>query len=391
MGFVTAYESAKGRRYRARYAKPDGTATEKRGFLTKREADLFLASVTVAKAVGNYIDPALSKVRIGDLAAAWLESKQPPMLRPASFQPLVTSWNAHVAPVWGGRELSSIRKSEVQAWVSAMATRRSRSVVMRALGVLAGIIDVAVDDNRIATNPARNLRTLPKRGVSKPRVYLSHEQVSTLAANAAHPTLILVLAYTGLRWGEATALRVRHVIPERRRFSVEENAVLVRWEIHVGAPKTHERRSVPYPERLAPLIHAACGGKGPDGLLFGNGVTHMKHESGERSWFATAVRRAREEDPSIPRLTPHDLRHTAASLAISAGANVKAVQRMLGHASAAMTLDTYADLFDEDLDGVAERMNDAMSDIPTSVGLASRRRGRGWSEPRSADKHQIID
>jgi integrase len=55
----------------------------------------------------------------------------------------------------------------------------------------------------------------------------------------------------------------------------------------------------------------------------------------------------------VPRLTPHDLRHTAASLAISAGANVKAVQRMLGHASAAMTLDTYADLFDEDLDAVA--------------------------------------
>ena len=59
----------------------------------------------------------------------------------------------------------------------------------------------------------------------------------------------------------------------------------------------------------------------------------------------------------IERLTPHDLRHTAASLAISSGANVKAVQRMLGHKSAAMTLDTYADLFDDDLADVAERMN----------------------------------
>ena len=44
---------------------------------------------------------------------------------------------------------------------------------------------------------------------------------------------------------------------------------------------------------------------------------------------------------------------TAASLAVSAQANVKAVQRMLGHAKASMTLDTYTDLFDEDLDGVA--------------------------------------
>jgi integrase len=58
-----------------------------------------------------------------------------------------------------------------------------------------------------------------------------------------------------------------------------------------------------------------------------------------------------------PGLTIHDLRHTAASLAISAGANVKAVQRMLGHASAAMTLDTYAGLFPDDLDDVADRLD----------------------------------
>ena len=51
------------------------------------------------------------------------------------------------------------------------------------------------------------------------------------------------------------------------------------------------------------------------------------------------------------------MRHTAASLAVSAGANVKAVQRMLGHASAALTLDRYADLFDDDLDAVADRLD----------------------------------
>ena len=58
-------------------------------------------------------------------------------------------------------------------------------------------------------------------------------------------------------------------------------------------------------------------------------------------------------------LTPHELRHTAASLAVSAGANIKAVQRMLGHASAAMTLDVYAGLFGDDLDSVADRLDAA--------------------------------
>jgi integrase len=69
-------------------------------------------------------------------------------------------------------------------------------------------------------------------------------------------------------------------------------------------------------------------------------------------------------DPAVHRaglapLTPHDLRDTAASLAVASGATVKAVQRMLGRASAAMTLDVYAGLFDDELGDVADRMSEA--------------------------------
>jgi hypothetical protein len=86
----------------------------------------------------------------------------------------------------------------------------------------------------------------------------------------------------------------------------------------------------------------------------------------ESGWFTKAVhavqattnaQRARELattgaviTPEFPTITPHDLRHTAASLAVSAGANVKVVQRILGHKSATMTLDIYAGLFDDDLE-----------------------------------------
>lgn len=77
--------------------------------------------------------------------------------------------------------------------------------------------------------------------------------------------------------------------------------------------------------------------------------------------IADALETGIEPSRPFPRVTPHDLRHAAASLAISARANVKAVQRMLGHASAAMTLDTYADLFDDDLDAVSAALDDAAS------------------------------
>jgi len=76
-------------------------------------------------------------------------------------------------------------------------------------------------------------------------------------------------------------------------------------------------------------------------------------------------------DETFPTITPHDLRHTAASLAISSGANVKAVQRMLGHAKASMTLDVYADLFDDDLDVVASRLDDAIIKTNTTSKPAS--------------------
>ena len=73
---------------------------------------------------------------------------------------------------------------------------------------------------------------------------------------------------------------------------------------------------------------------------------------------------------------PHELRHTAASLAISSGANVKAVQSMLGHASAAMTLDRYSHLFDDVLETVADRLDEAVS------GLSCRPRAPRASSPR---------
>jgi integrase len=85
-------------------------------------------------------------------------------------------------------------------------------------------------------------------------------------------------------------------------------------------------------------------------LLLGNGVSHLRTPDTRRGWWVASRSRAIAVDETFPKLTIHDLRHTAASLAVSAGANVKAVQRMLGHASAAMTLDAYSDLFDDDLD-----------------------------------------
>lgn len=101
------------------------------------------------------------------------------------------------------------------------------------------------------------------------------------------------------------------------------------------------------------------------------GTARIAPAVADAGWFEYAIRRAQEIDPTFPRITPHDLRHTAASLAVSAGANVKALQHMLGHESAAVTLDTDADLFDDDLESVAVKLDAARAAAPISAEWAA--------------------
>lgn len=359
MATITPYMTAAGKRYRVRYRKPDKTQTDKRGFKTKKQAEIFAASVTVSKATGEYIDPALGKITVGQLAPGWLAAKKA-VLKPSTFRPMESTWRAHVEDTWAHRTVSSIQHSEVQDWAGELSVEKSRSTVSRAVGVLGGILDAAVADRRIRKNPARGVKITKRR--RHRRVYLTHEQVHTLAALTPHPDLVLTLAYTGLRWGEATALRVRNLNEVRRRLSVEENAVLSGGAIHAGTPKGHERRTVPYVSFLGPRFAELKKGKGGEALLFGNGTDHVRLPHAVSGWFTKAVKAAQANDASFPTVTPHGLRHTAASFAVASGANVKVVQRMLGDKSAAMTLDTYADLFDGDLDEVAERMEKDVRD-----------------------------
>jgi integrase len=165
--------------------------------------------------------------------------------------------------------------------------------------------------------------------------------------------LVYVLAYCGLRFGEAAGLQVRDVDLIRRRLRVERSVSDVDGHLVVTTPKTHHTREVPVPAFIAAMLMDATQGRPADAALFtspGGGLprgNNFRRRSFDRA--AASV--------GLTGLTPHELRHTSASLAVSAGANVKAVQRMLGHASAAMTLDVYAGLFGDDLDQVADRLD----------------------------------
>lgn len=374
MGSVHGYQSARGKRYLVRYKKPDGSQGAKRGFRTKREAESFLFEVESARRQGSFLDPQAAKTRVDQLGQVWLDAKRSSM-KPSSFAPVETAWRLRVQPKWGRWPVSDIVFTEVRAWVAELNRSSGATVVIRTYGVLAGILDDAVRDGRISRNPARAGDVGLPRKVRGRHSYLSHQEVLRLAEAAGERrALILVLAYTGIRWGEAAGLRVEDVEFAKGRLNITQNAVEVHGTVHLGTPKSTRGRLVPVPNFVLDVLREHTIGRAAGDLVFpaadGTYMRRVRASSNSKSWFKTALR-----DAGLEPMTLHDLRHTAASLAVQSGAHVKTIQRMLGHTSASMTLDVYADLFDTDLDHVSHALDTAANE---AAGEAIRKlRGSG--------------
>ncbi|KLO46343.1 integrase [Mycobacterium nebraskense] len=360
MATIEKYETSTGAtRYRVRYRTPDRRQTDKRGFRTKRDAEAWASKNEVDKLKGEYVAPELGKITVGELGPGWLQRQQGHM-KPSGFRSYDSAWRVHVEPRWRRVRVADVTHTDVQSWVSELAGKRGPVIVQTAYSVLARILDDAVRDRRLAANPARGVKLPPR--AKRRNVYLTADQLQALAIEAGrYGSLVLLLGTAGLRWGEAAALRVRDIDFLKRRVVLHENAVTVNNRVHVGTLKSGESRTVALAAFVVNELSASCRGKQLDDLIWSTASGgYLGPPSSHDSWLSGAVARCRKADKSFPRITAHALRHTAASLAISAGANVKVVQRMLGHASAAMTLDVYADLFDSDLTGVADKLDESV-------------------------------
>ena len=306
-----------------------------------------------AKHRGEWIDPALARITVGDWARKWIDAQV--QLKPLTVERYRNILRVQVLPHWERPRLAEVTHADVVAWlVGLQADGYAPATIRQTHRVFSLMLTLAVRDRRLSYNPAEGVR-LPRVHRKEP-VFLSHAQVDQLAeACAGYELFVRLLAYTGLRWGEATALQVRRVDLMRRRLEVVRTAIDLGNEVTYGTPKTHQHRSVPIPRSLIDGLAEHMSGKHADDLVFTSprGTPMRNHNFRGRVFVPAAAQ------IGVPHMTPHDLRHTAASLAVQAGANVKAVQRMLGHASAAMTLDVYAGFFGDDLDAVADRLDEA--------------------------------
>lgn len=351
-------------RWRARYRGPDGKQRSK-DFDTKAAATTWANEQDRRVRRNEWTDPDAGHVTVEEVYRSWLASRD---LKATTRNGYESLWKTCIEPTWGSTRVDRVTPLAVRTWVTKMEGIDGRvlsaSRRRQAYGVLASVLDAAVLDRRIITNPARERMGgrssfLPRVPNVQRRRYLSHEEVGRVAESAGgdHQALILVLAYSGLRWGEATALRVQDVDLLRCRLHVVRSSAELNGEIIYQVPKTHQARQVPMPKALRDVIQPLLAGKGPEDLIFTapNGGPLRSANFRSRVWFP-ALRAA-----AVEPLRIHDLRHTAAGLAVDAGANVKGVQLMLGHADAAMTLNVYADLFDGHMEEVANRLDAAIS------------------------------
>lgn len=354
--------------YRARYRTPDGKSRSK-SFPLKRDAVKFLAEMETSKTRGAFVDPNRSKMTVKAWAERWLDGKV--NLTQTTRDRYSSIITAHIEPRWAGHRLAEVQHSDVQKWVSELTETHAAATVTKIHRVFSQILGSAVKDGRLGRNPAAGIN-LPRIREPEKR-FLTHGQVEELAdaCGQVFPPYALIvrfLAYTGLRWGEMAALRAGRLDWLRKRALIRESVTETTKGLDWGATKGHITREVPIPTFLIDELSEYVEGLRPDALVFTapfGGVVRPQHFQRQAlNAAAEALGHADDtgetDDNGQPiyanHFTPHELRHTAASLAIAAGADVKVVQTMLGHKSATMTLDQYGHLFGDRLDTVADAM-----------------------------------
>ena len=355
----------KGMRWMAVWDDEDGTPRSKM-FRVKEQATQHLEEVTADKKTGNYVDARAGEKFISTLLERW--EKHSVHWKASTLNAAQSDIRAHLKPYWGEWTVGSVRKRDVQDWVTKMnlAPRTVETIHGRFLTFMSW----CVEEKMIARNPASKVN-LPK-GRAREHVFLSREQVTALANAVKEPyrPLIWLLATSGLRVGEAVELRVKDLQLDRGRIRVERAVVFVKGGSPVvGPPKNGRARTVTVPLFVADMLRNHVAGKFGEEFVFTSFCGYqIRPNNFKRRDYDTAVQVVNTlaavskangaKDPvTIPKgLWVHDLRHTAASWLVQSGASVKAVQRQLGHATASITLDVYAGLFDQDLDDLSVRM-----------------------------------
>jgi integrase len=345
-----------------------------RQFARRIDAERFLATTESARNEGRWIDPAHGRATLQE----WAEETWDSITAHLSIKAKDRAdgvLRRHVLPRFGSVRLAAIEHVGICEWVTGLQGQGlSPWTTAKAYQALDRLLDAAVRSKRLVTNPADGVQ-LPPVTDGEARLLSDTELDRLIAAfDPRYETWPLFAAYSGLRASETFGLRRSRLDVHRGRVTVAEACLESGGRVFFKQPKTRAgRRVVPLPQFVVDEMAATIPSDAPDDhLVFqapGGGPIHINNFR-RRVWHPAL--RASE----LEGLRMHDLRHTAVSRWIEAGATPKQVQTWAGHRSITTTYDVYGHLFPDSEDRVMDVLENGRAPTDASPGRSQRTAGR---------------
>lgn len=334
---------------------------------TQKEVRQKLAQITAAIDKGVYQAP--NKITVSAWFREWLDTFCKNKVKPLTFQSYESVIKNHIIPGIGAMEIQAVRGTHIQRIYNGMTEAGlSGKTVKNVSAVLHKAFSVALKQGTIAVNPCDGAE-LPKAQRHEITPLTDEEIPRFLEAIDASPmrNAYALCLFAGLREGECMGLSWKQVDFAKGRITVsrqhqKEKTKGGRYYIapttKSGKPRTIEPPPIAFEYLRAEKVKqaenrlaAGAAWSNPDDLVFTDGAgkhyaIHTFYKSFKR--IAASIGR--------PDARPHDLRHTAATVAIASGADVKSVQDMLGLATASFTLNIYAHTSEQMMKDTASRM-----------------------------------
>ena len=330
------------KKWQATAIGPDGVETETFEILNDAIEWLHHAKVLLAR--GERPISKKTETKFEDIAADWLSNRQSDLKsRKATY---ASQLRLHVLPHLGDMDIRAISSHDLDDWVQLLQLHQvGKPTIRGAASAVKQILEYAVKKRLISKTPWIDIST-PSVKRAK-RAYALKESTWLALAEACGPygTLVKLLGYCGLRIGEATCLRKRHLDFSNGAIYVEEA-----WNYdasgkrYLGTSKNSETRTVPIPEIFIDELKAHCASLGDEEFIFrGERGGPLNRDQFRRKWFHPAASSLGLKDAKI-----HMLRHTCASVLIRIGTPITTVSEILGHSDVEVTLNTYAHFYEED-------------------------------------------
>ncbi len=356
-------------RYQARYVGGDGLQrTAPRTFATKADANAYLATQESDIVRETWKAPKHARVTLGEYGRTWIAQRP---IKPSTRERYRSAWNLHIDPHIGTLMIDDVNPAVVREWYAALGEhlrasalekgRRFQTVdqagsatLAHAYRLLKAVMNTALEDELIPNNPCRIKGASTYRHAERPTLGIDEIEELARQVPARYKATVYLLAWAGIRLGEAAELRRKGIDLKHSQVRVERAVYPIDSEYVVQTPKSRAGvRTIVLPEFVTEVLREHMRDYspiGPDGLLFPTRFGTCAYNAIQLAITRTLRAMGYES------MRVHDLRHSGQLLAATNGATLTDLQRRMGHSTVNAAM-AYAHASRDNGRSIAERMN----------------------------------